>query len=313
MNEHQAVLHIAQVWLFVGQRELVVHPLPIALTLALFVIVKKARVRLAAQTTQIFHPEDQIIRLAGRIGIAHGRLGRACNLGPQIDRGLIGQLHRPHREAQQLCRVIYQLRCCPFGDHPGAFVGIGDDAAVGIEEPRIVDHDGRFADLAHIIERFGNRTVACFGALDDLDQRHFFDRREEVDADELIRTAGRFGQLGDRQGRGVGGKDAIFGDHGFDALGHLGLDGRVFEYGFDDQVAAFQRIQIGGRSDQVQRGGFLFFGGFLARDALVKEARGIGFALVGGFLGLVDQHDLDPGLYGHKRDTRTHHAGTQHA
>ena len=52
------------------------------------------------------------------------------------------------------------------------------------------------------------------------------------------------GQIGDRQGRGVGGENAILGDHGFDLFGHLGFDGWVFKDGFDDQVTAFERIKI---------------------------------------------------------------------
>mgnify|MGYP000445190007 CR=1 FL=1 len=73
-----------------------------------------------------------------------------------------------------------------LGDLPRRFVAIGNDAAVAVEEPRIVDHDWRLADLAHIIQRFGDRTRTGLLALDDLNQQHLFNGAEEMDADELF-------------------------------------------------------------------------------------------------------------------------------
>jgi hypothetical protein len=50
-----------------------------------------------------------------------------------------------------------------------------------------------------------------------------------------------------------------------------------------------------------------------ARDSLLDQAFGVGLALVGGFLGLVDQHALDAGHGLDIGDARAHHAGAQTA
>ena len=62
----------------------------------------------------------------------------------------------------------------------------------------------QFFDDAHKIKRSRQRTVASLFAEDQFDKQHFLDRREEVEADEVLRPGRGFGETGDRQGRGVG-------------------------------------------------------------------------------------------------------------
>jgi hypothetical protein len=52
-----------------------------------------------------------------------------------------------------------------LGDHADALVDVGDDAAVGVEEARVVHHDRRLADLAHEVERLGHGAVAGLAPL----------------------------------------------------------------------------------------------------------------------------------------------------
>ncbi len=222
-------------------------------------------------------------------------------------------MQRTQRHPDQLGGVFDQRGFHAFLHHADAFVDVGNDAAVGIEEPLVV-HDNRgLADLAHVVQRFGHGHIAGLLALDDLDQQHLVDGREEVDADELLRVLCRLCQFRDRQGRGVGGKDAIGAGDGLHLGGHVGLDGHVLEHRFDDQVAAFECVVIGGGVDQPQHGLFLFGGRLLAGDPLVKMRSGIGFALVGGLLCAVDQHDLDARQGRDQRDPRAHHARADNA
>ena len=112
-------------------------------------------------------------------------------------------MQRPDRETQKLRRVVDQGRGDAFANHAQPFVDIGDNAAVGVEEPRIVDHDGGLLVLAYIVQRLGHRAVAGLLALDDFNQQHLFHRRKEVNADKLFRPDRRLGEARDRQGRGV--------------------------------------------------------------------------------------------------------------
>ena len=94
-------------------------------------------------------------------------------------------------------------------------------------------------------ERLGRGLLAD----DDLDQRHLLDRREEMQADEVVRPRRRLGQAGDRQGRGVGGEDRVGGQRGLGLLGRLGLDLAVLEHRLDHQLAALERAEVRRRRD----------------------------------------------------------------
>ncbi|MNQ66869.1 hypothetical protein D3C85_813710 [compost metagenome] len=132
-----------------------------------------------------------------------------------------------------------------------------------------------------------------------------------MDADEVLGTDRGLGQAGDRQGRGVGAEDGAFSQLGLGALGHVGLDLAVFEHGLDDQVRALDVIIVGGGGDESQGGVELLLGHLAARQALLQQFLDVGLALVGGFLGLVDQDGLDAGHDLHIGHARAHHAGAQ--
>ena len=159
--------------LFFGQGVFFVETGPEACALAFVVIVKEASVGFASQAAFGFEPEDKVVRWAFGIIRAHRSFGRAGNFCPQINRGFIVELKRADRETKLACGVVDQRGRDPFGDHTQAFVDVGDDAAVGVEEACIIHNDRGFADLAHIVERLGNSAVACLCAFDDLDQKHF--------------------------------------------------------------------------------------------------------------------------------------------
>ena len=173
------------------------NPLPQADALACVIIGKKARLGLAAQTALLGHPEHHRIDRVIVVIVPHRGLGGARDLHAQIDRGFVDQLQRPQRHAHQLGRILDQRRCHAFGEHANTLVHVRQDAAIGVEEARIMHDDGRLADLAHEVERLGHGPVARLGTADYLDQRHLVDGAEEMDADELLGAVAGLGQLPD--------------------------------------------------------------------------------------------------------------------
>ena len=171
---------------------------PIAGAFAFFVVLEIAGVGFATQAAQVFHPDDQIVGFGRRVGVAHSGFGGFHDADTEVDGRLIPQLDWTHWETKLLCRAVDQLWSDAFGDHARCFVAVRNDAAVGVEETRVVHNDWRLADLADVIQRFSHGAITGFGTFDDLDQQHFLDWREEVDADELFRTRRRFGQIGNR-------------------------------------------------------------------------------------------------------------------
>ena len=117
-----------------------------------------------------------------------------------------------------------------------------------------------------------------------------------MNADELFRFVRCLGEFGDRQGRGVGGKDAIVTYVPEHFLGNFCLHAHIFKDRLDDQVSIGQRGVIRRRINEAQHGVFLLLCDLAALDAFVDVVFDIGFTLVCGFLLLVDQHDFHSGL-----------------
>ena len=164
LGHQQAVLHLGQLGLVCRLGELLAQTLPQKPALARLVIGVEARLGLAAHPALAGHPEEHLVHRAVGIGVAHRGLRGLGDLHAEVDRGLVDQLQRPERHAHELRRVLDQRGLHALADHADAFVDVGDDAAVGVEEARVVDHDRRLADLAHEVERLGHRAVAGFAA-----------------------------------------------------------------------------------------------------------------------------------------------------
>src|SRR5690606_20683306 len=126
--------------------------------------------------------------------------------------------------------------------HTDAFVNESTEDPGGEEAAAVVDHDGDLADLLHVVECAGQGVIGGFLAHDDFHQLHLVHRGEEVQADEVVRLGGGLRQLGNGNGGGVGGKDAVGRHFRLGFLGNLCLQIAVFEHGFDDQVTTFQIV-----------------------------------------------------------------------
>ena len=132
-----------------------------------------------------------------------------------------------------------------------------------------------------------------------------------MNANELVGPHRGFRQLGDRQGRGVGRKDAIFAHNVLNLFGHLGLNTDVLKDSLYDQITALKRLKIRGRIDQTQHLFFLLRRGLLACDALVGKGFDIGAALVRSLLVAVDQNNFDAGFGRDQGNARAHHTCAQ--
>ena len=121
------------------------------------------------------------------------------------------------------------------------------------------------------------------------------------------------GELGDRQGRGVGAQQRV----GVDVRHHLGehlrLERRVLEDRLDDQVAAGEVLGRGGRGDPAEQLLGLVRRELAALDALGVEPGGVGLALLGRFHRDVLEHDLHAGAGAGVGDAGAHHPGAEDA
>ena len=216
---------------------------------------------------------------------------------------------RPARHAGHAADIVDQGGGIALFQHRHTLGDIGAEAARGVESAAVVDDDRGLLDLHDVVQRPGDRRLAGLLAEDDLDQHHLVDGREEVDADEVLGPDAGLGQAGDRQGRGVGAEHGTGGQLGLGALRHIRLDLAVLEHGLDDQVRALDQVIVGRRGDRTQQGVKLVLGDLALGQTLLQQVGDVGLALVGVFLGAVDQDGLDPGQGLHIGNACAHHAG----
>ena len=114
----------------------------------------------------------------------------------------------------------------------------------------------------------GNGLLAGSQRADQLDHAHDRSRVEEVEAAHPVRPAGRQGQLGHRQGGGVGGQDDAVGADAVELLEELALGGKVLDDGLDHQVARRQVVEVAGGDDPREDGVELLAGDLPPVDLL---------------------------------------------
>ena len=200
----------------------------------------------------------------------------------------------------------------PFFQQPHALVQIGTEGTRGEEAERIIDHDRCLANLLRIVERLRERVVGRLFADDDLDEGHPVDGREEVDADEVLGFAARFGEPRDRQRGGVGTPCASLGEIALELFRDLVLQLHVLEDRFDDEVTAGEVFVHGRGLDPRQHGLGFFRRHAASHDALVQELLRVAFAFLRGFEGNVLEDHFDARHRGDVGNALTHHPGTQH-
>ena len=306
----EAFLHRFDIGLIVGAGEEVGNARPQHL-LAAFGIVVPALAIFAAETVAFDHLRHDVVGTLHDIGVAQFLLRGRHDFIAKLDRDFVADRERADRHAKLLAGIFDERRVDPLGDQFGAFLYIGAEAARGVEATAVIDDDRRLFDLGDEIECLGNGGRASFFAEDDFHQRHFFDRREEMDADEIggLGPGGR--QLGDRQGGSVGAEDDVWTEDRFDLFGDFGLDRYILEYRFDHEVRTGEIGIVGGGGYAGERCRH-----FLRRhafaQALLEHRFDMGLALFRIGDVTVEQHDLHPRLRGDGGDASAHHARAEH-
>ena len=111
-------------------------------------------------------------------------------------------------------------------------------------------------------------------------------------ADDLFRTLGGRGQLGDRDGAGIGGQDGGFRANLVEGRKHLGFHVQAFDHGFDHQIADRQIRQIAGGGDATQGIGLVLLGDFFFLDQAIQAFADAGEAFFES--GGLDIAEVDP-------------------
>src|SRR5690606_5794972 len=181
------------------------------------------------------------------------------------------------------------------------------------EAAAVVHYNGDLADLLHVVECAGQGVIGGILAHDDFHQLHFVHRGEEVQADEVIRLGGGLCQLGNGNGGGVGGKDAVGRHFRFRFLGNPGFQVAVFKHRLNNQVATFEILGGGCGRDTCQYFVFLGVSHVAAADFLGQQVLGVAFAFLRIFHGDILQYHLNTAAGRGVGNAGTHHAGTQDA
>lgn len=209
--------------------------------------------------------------------------------------------------------MLDERRLDAFADGRDGLVDEGADDAAGEEATAVVHHDRGLADLQRVVDDLGQHRIRGLLTLDDLDQRHLVDRREEVDSDEVLGTLHTLGEDGDRQGRGVGTQDGVGLDDVLDLLEHLVLHLDRLEGGLDDEVHALEVGGVDGRVDAGEQSVALLLRGLALGDGLRLELLRVTLTALGSFEVDVLEDDLHAGLGRHVSDCGTHHSGADDA
>ena len=293
--------------------EMVGNLRPQELFAALRIFIETLAVFAALAVELLDKLDNHVVGRAAGIGIAQILFGLAHDLVGQLQGNFIGHRQRPDHHARQAPGVLNKRRLDAVLKHRRPLHDVGSETAAGVKPTAVVDHDRRLFDRCYIIKGPGQRLVPGLFAEDDLDQRHFLDRGEEMDADEPLGVAAGLGQPGDRQGRGIRGHDAVFADHRLGLPGHVGLDLAVLEHRLDHQIAAFKIAVFRGRVDAPEERLALFFGRLVAFYALFDQLFRMGLALLGRLEGAVQKHHLHAAPGRDIGDPGPHHTGPQHA
>ena len=235
------------------------------------------------------------------------------DLAHELEVEFVSQLQRRCRVAGLAARRFDHGRVDALGEHPQRFVQHEPNHARCVEPARIIDDDGRLADLLREVESSGESLVIGLVAFDDLDERHFVHGGEEVDADEVLGASDAFSETRDRQRRGVGSEEAVVGDGLFNFGPHFVLELGVFEDRFDDDVAVGKVGVVGRRGDAIQEGLRFFGGGTPPVQRFLLQPLRVGLSAFG--IGEFDvlQRDLEPRLRRDIGNAGTHHSRADHA
>ena len=232
-----------------------------------------------------------------------------------VDAGEVHQLERPHAEAASVAHHGIDL-----GRRGAAFLvdpqPLGADcrAAEIDQEARRVADDHRHARLALAQRHHGvDHPLRGVGGADDLDQLHQRHGVEIVHAADAVAVLQRPRDRGDADGGRVGRQDGVGRDDGLEFPEQLLLHLEVLEYGFHDDMAALEVLELVGDAEIGVRLGEIGVGqpalGNQTLQGLDDRSPGLCRPTRCGI-----EHDrLHAALRRHLRNTAAHGTGADHA
>ena len=158
----------------------------------------------------------------------------------------------------------------------------------------------------------GHGDVGCLRAADHLHERHPPDGIEEVEPTEAGGVAERFGELGDRVGRGVGGDDGVGADNRLDLGEDLPLQIGALQDALDDEIGIGKDGGVGGAAEEPGQPEAPRLVRCAQRPVPGRFLKDLGHA-PGQRLGLdIAERHAEPGPEVAGGDPRTHDSGADH-
>ena len=239
----------------------------VALPVALLVFVEALAGLLAVAA--VFAERDfrliigRVDRVLVGIGLVH--------VDADVDAGHVVDGEQAHGHAPLFHGRVDLARRRAFHHHALGLAAVGLHHAVADKTVADFYQHRRLLERLGEFDRRADRLRARLRRADDLEQRHDIGRREEVQADHVLRTLGGRADLFHVERRGVGRQHAAGLGHLVELGEDLLLQLHVLEHGFDDHVG-FGEIGVIGRAlDEAHALGLV-----LRREAAALDHRVIG-------------------------------------
>src|SRR5690606_23318447 len=281
------------------------------LAFLVFLVLVEAHFGLLAVTLVFVHDFRHILEVvlhAVREAVGH----HACCMNAGVDADHVHQVGRAHRPAELFHHLVDGLEVGAVAHQHAEAGEVREQYAVNEEARAVVDDDRVLAHFLRVGNQGGDGFVGGLLTTDDFHQRHHVHRVEEVHAGKVFRLLQRSGEMGDGNGRGVGGQYGAVLQLAF-GFGQYGLlDLRVFDNRFNNYVDILEVTVVQGRADGREHLAHPRAVDLLALQLLGEQLAGFAHAQVQRRVGDVlhdDRRALGGRLVG---DTATHDAGTEY-
>ena len=233
--------------------------------------------------------------------------------GVDIEAGEIAHGERTHGHAEIDHRFFDGRAIHAVGGQKDRASQQAAQLAGHVKTGAVVDHDGNFFNGPGKGHGGGQGLIGGFLRADDLQQLHAVGRVKKVQPDHACGVFQHRSQLGDRQGRGVGGKNRIRPADAVELLPDALLDLHVFQHRFDDQVHVLQVVQGSrGRQLVLEHGFQLISRHLLFLDGIVECFAYSGHSFFQGRVIDFPQHGLESIFQQHADNARSHDPTAQH-
>ena len=292
-----------------GANQLQRHRVVVAGTVALLVAVVALAVLLTKAASVVKRDIRLVVARVGRVLVGIGLV----DVHAHIHAGHVEHREDAHGHAPFLERRVHLARRGAFQHHTLRFARIAFHHAITDEAIADARQHRRLAQRLGQVHGSADALGARGLGTDDFEQRHNVRRREEVHADDVLRTGHSRGQFVDVERRGIGGQHSARLRHRIELREHRLLQVHALHGGFDDDVGVAEvRIVEAARNER-----------HALRLVLGRETAALHHRLVVGihhakatlqrFSADIDDGDRQAGVGEAHGNAATHGAGTHDA